>query len=116
MGLFKAIKEIIFKVKDYDRLEHDYSAVIDFATEGRLSKTNYELEGVFEAITDSRMELVETVQYEERKKMREGAVSGYVMYKSAGDMQVVTSRLIANKYPFKDGEKIKVLLLKEKPC
>lgn len=52
MGLIKAIKDIIYKVKDYDRLESDYCTVLDMATGGILSKPNYTIESVREAIND----------------------------------------------------------------
>lgn len=52
MQLIDKIKSIIFKVKDYDRVEHDYSAVLDFATGGVLSKTNYTLDSVYKAIRE----------------------------------------------------------------
>ncbi len=52
MQLVDKIKSVIFKVKDYDRIEHDYSAVLDFATGGVLSKTNYTLDSVYKAIRE----------------------------------------------------------------
>lgn len=50
MNIITKIKDIIFKIKDYDRLEHDYSVVIDYATGGRLSKTNYKVDDVCDVI------------------------------------------------------------------
>lgn len=50
MKLIQAIKDIIFKVKDYDRLEHDYSCVLGYVTGDVLSKTCYKLEYVYKAI------------------------------------------------------------------
>lgn len=50
MKLIQKIKDIIFKVKDYDRIENDYSSVLDYATGGILSKTNYTLDSVYEGI------------------------------------------------------------------
>ena len=52
MKLIKKIKEIIFKVKDYDRLEMDYCTVLDMATGARLSKPNYTMETVHEAFNE----------------------------------------------------------------
>ena len=52
MGIFKKIKEIIFKIKDYDRLENDYCTVLDMATGARLSKPNYTMEAVQEAFNE----------------------------------------------------------------
>ena len=52
MKLIKKIKEIIFKVKDYDRLESDYCTVLDMATGARLSKPNYTMDAVREAFNE----------------------------------------------------------------
>lgn len=46
------IKEIIYKVKDYDRLESDYCTVLDMVTGARLSKPNYTMEAVREAFNE----------------------------------------------------------------
>ena len=50
--MFEKIKDIIFKIKDYDRLENDYSTCLYYFTNGRLSKTNYEIRGLETLITD----------------------------------------------------------------
>lgn len=50
MSIITKIKDIVFKIKDYDRLECDYSRVIDYATGGRLSKTNYNVDDVCDVI------------------------------------------------------------------
>ena len=49
MRLIAKIKEMIYKVKDYDRLESDYCTVLDMLTGARLSKPNYTMNGVREA-------------------------------------------------------------------
>ena len=49
MSIFSKIKEIIYKVKDYDRLEDDYITVLDMVTGARLSKPNYTMDSVREA-------------------------------------------------------------------
>lgn len=49
MNIFGKIKEIIYKVKDYDRLESDYCTVLDMMTGGILSKPNYTMDSVREA-------------------------------------------------------------------
>lgn len=51
--MFEKIKEIIFKIKDYDRLEHDYSLCLCYFTNNRLSKTNYEIRGLETIICDT---------------------------------------------------------------
>lgn len=50
--MFNRIKDIIFKIKDYDRLEYDYSAVLCHVTDGRLSKTGYEINGLLTQLSD----------------------------------------------------------------
>ena len=52
MGLIAKIKEIIFKVKDYDRLEDDYCTVLDMVTGARLSKPNYTMDAVRDAFNE----------------------------------------------------------------
>ena len=52
MGLIAKIKEIIYKVKDYDRLESDYCTVLDMVTGARLSKPNYTMDDVREAFNE----------------------------------------------------------------
>ena len=51
--MFDRIKDIIFKIKDYDRLEHDYSLCLCYFTNNRLSKTNYEIRGLETVICDT---------------------------------------------------------------
>lgn len=65
MQLIDKIKSIIFKVKDYDRIEKDYSAVLDFATGGVLSKTNYTLDSVYKAIREQWDKIEERALREE---------------------------------------------------
>ena len=52
MNIIEKIKEIIFKVKDYDRLEMDYCSVLDMMTGGILSKPNYTMDSVREAFNE----------------------------------------------------------------
>ena len=52
MKVIEKIKEIIFKVKDYDRLEMDYCTVLDMMTGARLSKPNYTMDAVREAFNE----------------------------------------------------------------
>ena len=52
MNIFSKIKEIIYKVKDYDRLESDYCTVLDMVTGARLSKPNYTIDAVREAFDE----------------------------------------------------------------
>ena len=57
MKIIRKIKETIFKIKDYDRLESDYSQMLDYATGGILSKTGYELNTVHTAIAEHWKEI-----------------------------------------------------------
>ena len=53
MGIIERIKEIIFKIKDYDRLESDYCTCLCYFTNNKMSKPNYKIEAVKEVIIDS---------------------------------------------------------------
>ena len=53
MNVIDKIKDVIFKIKDYDRLESDYSTCLCYFTNNRLSKPYYKIEAVEEVVTDS---------------------------------------------------------------
>jgi len=53
MNVIDKIKDIIFKIKDYDRLEHDYCYCLCYFTNNKLSKPNYKIEAVSEVILES---------------------------------------------------------------
>jgi len=53
MNIIDKIKDIIFRIKDYDRLEHDYCCCLCYFTNNRLSKPNYKIEAVMEVILES---------------------------------------------------------------
>lgn len=57
--LIDKIKDIIFKVKDYDRLENDYCTSLCYFTNNRMSKPNYVLKEVETVITDAIGEYME---------------------------------------------------------
>lgn len=57
--LIDKIKDIIFKVKDYDRLENDYCTCLCYFTNNRMSKPNYVLKEVETVITDTIGEYME---------------------------------------------------------
>ena len=69
--MFDKIKDIIFKIKDYDRLEHDYACILDYITDGRLSKTNYRVEGLYTVIDDILTERDECTRKEVEKEIIE---------------------------------------------
>jgi len=51
------ISHFFWKLKDYDRLELDYSCILDNVTDGKMSKTNYEKQTIFSVINDTQSEL-----------------------------------------------------------
>lgn len=50
------IKNIIWKIKDYDRLEYDYSNVLCHATNSTMSKTWYDLNTIYVQIDKTQSE------------------------------------------------------------
>lgn len=67
--MFDRIKDILFKIKDYDRLEHDYSCILCYITDGLLSKTNYEVKGLYTIIDDILTERDEQTRREAEKDL-----------------------------------------------
>ena len=59
MNLIEKIKDIIYKIKDYDRLESDYCTCLDYATDSKMSKPNYHIEDVKTVITDTISDYIE---------------------------------------------------------
>ena len=53
MEIIKRIKDIIFKIKDYDRLESDYCTCLCYFTNNKMSKPNYKIDAVETVISDS---------------------------------------------------------------
>ena len=53
MEIIERIKEIIFKIKDYDRLESDYCTCLCYFTNNKMSKPNYKIDAVETVISDS---------------------------------------------------------------
>lgn len=51
------LRRTIHKLKDYDRLEYDYSCVLNHATCGRMSNTNYDKQAICATISDTQAEL-----------------------------------------------------------
>ena len=62
--MIQKIKEILFKFKDYDRLESDYCNFIHHMTMGRMSKSNYYVNDV-KSVADSAQEkfFIETFEH-----------------------------------------------------
>ncbi len=65
--MFERIKDIIYKIKDYDRLENDYSVLLCHVTDGRLSKTTYDIDRLLTVVNDILYERDEET-YKECKK------------------------------------------------
>ena len=53
MHVIDKIKDLIFKIKDYDRLESDYCTCLCYFTNNKMSKPNYKIETVKEVILES---------------------------------------------------------------
>ena len=53
MKLIDKIKDIIFRIKDYDRLESDYCTALCYFTNNRMSKPNYKIDVVKEVIIEA---------------------------------------------------------------
>lgn len=64
MKLIQTIKDIIYKIKDYDRLELAYCGLLDCVTGGILSKPNYTEEAIHEAINEHLQEQYKYVEEE----------------------------------------------------
>lgn len=54
MKIIEKLKEIIFKIKDYDRLEYDYCCMLCHATDSRMSKSNYDQQVIRAEIDDAQ--------------------------------------------------------------
>ena len=67
--MFSKIKDIIFKIKDYDRLEHDYACILWYITNGWLSKTNYKVDGLYTVIDNILTERDEYTRKEVEKEI-----------------------------------------------
>lgn len=112
MRLFQTIKDVIFKIKDYDRLESDYSSVLDYATGGVLSKTNYTLESVYDAIRYNVEKHDEYVEHDYLEQLKKGAVETEVKgYLNGKGIYIETD--IPVGIDVEEGEKVKLIIIKE---
>lgn len=73
MEIIERIKDIIFKIKDYDRLENDYCTCLCYFTNSRMSKPNYVLKEVETVITDTINEYMEEGYQQAEKDFMEKA-------------------------------------------
>lgn len=55
--IFLSISRTLWKIKDYDRIESDYSSVLCHATLSRMSKTNYQLQSVYSVIDEAQQDI-----------------------------------------------------------
>lgn len=55
--IYLAISHCIWKIKDYDRIAYDYGCVLDHATCGRMSKTNYDLKTIYSVIDNAQKDM-----------------------------------------------------------
>lgn len=51
---FYKFKYLLWKIKDYDRLQYDYIRVLEHATLGNMSKSNYDVETILKVIDDQQ--------------------------------------------------------------
>jgi hypothetical protein len=49
---YNRIKDWIFYIKDYERLEYNFSCILDKVTNSKMSKTNYDLDTMYAVIDD----------------------------------------------------------------
>ena len=59
MRIINKIKDVIFKIKDYDRLESDYCTCLCYFTNNKMSKPNYRIDVVKEVIMESISEYMD---------------------------------------------------------
>lgn len=59
IGIISRIKDIIFKIKDYNRLESDYCTCLCYFTNNKMSKPNYKIDVVETVIADSIGEYID---------------------------------------------------------
>ena len=71
------IKNIILKIKDYDRLEYDYGYVLCHATCGLLSKTGYKLDFVCNVIDEQQEEKYKEYEHEYLKNQKQKALEAF---------------------------------------
>jgi len=50
------IVELLWKIKDYDRMQWDYIRVVSHATNQRMSKSIYDVDAIFSEIDDAQRE------------------------------------------------------------
>ena len=118
MRLFQTIKEIIFKIKDYDRVESDYSSVLDYATGGVLSKTNYTLESVYDAIRYNVQKHDEYVEHDYLEQLKKGALDCSIIYHPNDSFAKYSISAYvpplhkASSY-ISHGDKLKLIIIKE---
>jgi len=53
-GAYTFISHFLWKIKDYDRIVHDYCCVLDHVTNSRMSKPNYDLTTIYSEIDDAQ--------------------------------------------------------------
>lgn len=59
MRIINKIKDIIFKIKDYDRLKSDYCTCLCYFTNNKMSKPNYRIDVVKKVIMESIGEYID---------------------------------------------------------
>ena len=88
MKFIKIIKDIIFKIKDYERLEFAYCGLLDCATGGILSKPNYTEETIHEAINEYLQEQYKYVEEDYLNRLKEDAFTATAESLQNGDLML----------------------------
>ena len=89
MKLIEKIKDIIFKIKDYDRLESDYCTCLCYFTNNKMSKPNYQLESVLTVIGESTTEYID-YGYNYAKEKAEEWIKNNLMQSPYDGTKVIT--------------------------
>jgi hypothetical protein len=97
MGIIERIKEIIFKIKDYDRLESDYCTCLCYFTNNKMSKPNYQIDAVETVISDSIGEYIDEGYNEATRKAIE-----WIKDNGSHYIDIVNGQLILKRGIIKD--------------
>lgn len=115
MKLIKVIKDIIRKVKDYDRLESDYCAILDYTTGNILSKSDYPIESVYIVINSYLEQRDKYVKKEYLEELEKNVIVGTIHGNSWLDNRVIKADVPEE---MKDmvgyyGDKVKLIIIKQ---
>lgn len=87
MNLIEKIKDILFKINDYDRLENDYCICLDYATNSQMTKPNYDINVVKSVIVDTKAECMNYGFLKAKEELIEKAEEFLYKKLNNGDME-----------------------------